>query len=422
MFARPYALLLRTSLALAMFGGFGLGAYLVLSFAFGIALSTGAPALIQVHGQVQAVGFVVLFISAVGVQLFPRFHSTTIVHPERLSYGGLMTATGIVLRAISQPLEASGTRSVVLILSGALELGGVLLIVMTLGSVIRRSVNPDATGIRRVLPITTAVGLLGGLVLNLLIVAGLAGGGIVAPLGQDEALLQLELWAFATSMVFAVAGRVYPRFLILKPPREAIIPAAYVLWGVGAVGMALVWLLASGEPLLRAAIALVQLAGIALYLHALRVYESPARVSGMPHVTDPTRRWVRVAFGFLLVAALLNVVLPVYGWITGAVWTTTLSAARHAQAQGFLLPLIVIMASRILPGYSGYMMRRPRHLSALIWTLFVAAGIRVIAELSGGYNPGWGALVALGGLLGAGAFTQFAWDLWRTTRGAPSSI
>src|SRR5205823_4577719 len=68
---------------------------------------------------------------------------------------------------------------------------------------------------------------------------------------------------------------------------------------------------------------------------------------------------------------------------------TGLSAARHALAQGFLLPVIVVMAARILPGYSGYMLRRPRLLALLIWTLLAGAALRFVAELLGGYAPGW---------------------------------
>src|SRR5207244_8427563 len=99
---------------------------------------------------------------------------------------------------------------------------------------------------------------------------------------------------------------------------------------------------------------------------------------------------------------------------------TVLSPSRHVLVQGFLLPLIVLMAARILPGYSGYMLHRSRLLGALVWSLLIGAVLRSGAELVGGYRPGWSLLVALGGTLAVVAFTAFALGLWRST--APSSV
>ena len=81
----PYRLLIRTSLALGVAAGFSLGLYLLLGFAFGWPLSAGTPALIEVHGQIQVFGFLVMFIMAVGVQLFPRFHASRLDRPAQVS-------------------------------------------------------------------------------------------------------------------------------------------------------------------------------------------------------------------------------------------------------------------------------------------------------------------------------------------------
>ena len=81
----PYRLLIRTSLALGVAAGFSLGLYLLLGFAFGLPLSAGTPALMQVHGQIQVFGFLAMFIMAVGVQLFPRFHASRLDRPAQVS-------------------------------------------------------------------------------------------------------------------------------------------------------------------------------------------------------------------------------------------------------------------------------------------------------------------------------------------------
>jgi hypothetical protein len=419
--ASPHPLLIRTSLALALVFGFSLGLYLILGFGLGLPLTGAAPALMQVHGQVQAIGFVAVFIMAVAVQLFPRFHSGRLDRPQQVSIGGLAVALGLVIRAVAQPWStAEPIRGAALVLSGLLELIGVLLAVHAFARVMRSGVQPGPRSFGMLLPITMGGSILGALVLNVWLCFGLASGALVVPFARDEALLHLELWGFATTMVLAVGGRIFPRFLLLQPTREHLLPYALSLWALGSFGVPLVWLALDGAPAARAVASLAQVAGACLYVIALRLYDTPARPSGMPHVTDPTRRWARFAFLLMLVAAAADFGLAL-GELLGVPATQTgLSAARHALAQGFLLPVIVVMAARILPGYSGYMLHKPRLLSGMVWTLLAGAAIRFVAELLGGYALGWGALVALGGTLGVAAFVVFAIGLWRATGQAPA--
>jgi hypothetical protein len=271
-----------------------------------------------------------------------------------------------------------------------------------------------------VLPATIGISLLAALLLNVVVSLDLARGGIVVPLAQDEALLHLQLWGFASSMALAVSGRIFPRFLLLQGSRERLLPFALVLWAVGSLGVPAAWLAAPSAAWLRAGAALAQLAGAFLFVIALRLYELPARPSGTPHVTYPTRRWIRVAFALMLASATADFVLALSESLGHVATLTQVSAARHALAQGFLLPLIVLMAARILPGYSSQMMRQPELLSAIMWTLLIGAALRFVAELFGGYGPGWGALVALGGTLGVTAFVVFAVGLWRASGRAPA--
>ncbi|MDQ3811806.1 MAG: NnrS family protein, partial [Chloroflexota bacterium] len=228
-----------------------------------------------------------------------------------------------------------------------------------------------------------------------------------------------ELWGVASTMVLAVGGRIFPKFLLLQPTRERLVPYALGLWALGSLGVPLVWLVADGAAAARALASCAQLLGAVFYVHAVRLYEEPARASGTPWVTDPTRRWVRIAFGLLLSAAAANLGIAAAEVLGSPASQTQISAARHALAQGFLLPVMVLMAARILPGYSGYMLHRTRLLAMTMWVLLGGAGLRFGAELLGGYQPGWGAAVALGGTLGVVGFGIFATSLWRTTGHTP---
>jgi hypothetical protein len=69
--SRPYATLMRLALAMAVLPGLGTGLLLLLVAGFTLPLAIPWPQLAQVHGQIQTLGFVLVFICAVGLQLFP---------------------------------------------------------------------------------------------------------------------------------------------------------------------------------------------------------------------------------------------------------------------------------------------------------------------------------------------------------------
>jgi uncharacterized protein involved in response to NO len=423
----PYRLLIRISLSLGVGAGFSLGLYLLLGFALGLPLSAGTPALMQVHGHVQVFGFLAMFIMAVGVQLFPRFHATRLDRPAQVSAGGMLLGTGVALRAIAQPLAVDAPfRPGALLLSAMLALVGVVLVIHAFARVIRGGVGPSPSGWRALLPATMGASLVLTLVLNIAACVALAQGASVVPFAQDETLIHFELWGFASTMVLAVSGRVFPKFLLLQPSHDRLFRPALALWALGSIGTPVVWVLLGGAPAARSGTALAQLVAAVLFVAALRLYELPTRESGTPSVTNLTRRWARLAFAALLTAAAANLGIATAEALGLTVTSTQISAARHLLAQGFLLPLMVLMAARILPAYSGYMLYRPRLLSALVWALLVGAILRGGAELIGGYGSGWSSVVGLGGLLAVIAVVIFALGLWRATgrdpvAGPPSS-
>ena len=149
----PYRLLIRTSLALGVGTGFSVGLYLLLGFAFGLPLSAATPALMQVHGQAQVLGFLAMFIMAVGVQLFPHFHATRLDRPAQVSAGGMLLATGVALRAIAQPLPVDAPfRPGALLLSVMLALVGVGLVVRAFARVMGGGIGPAPSAWRALLP------------------------------------------------------------------------------------------------------------------------------------------------------------------------------------------------------------------------------------------------------------------------------
>lgn len=414
----PFPILLRASLLLGLVPGFGLGLILLLSVALRLSLPLDWLALVQVHGQVQAVGFVALFIFGAATVLVPRFLASPLRRPGLSIAGGLGLATGLVLRSLAQPAPPSPVWSVALGLSAVLELGGLLLYAAPLLGALRVSVQPR--GLWQAFLGTAFASLFAALVLNAVAVAWLIGQGQrLVPVRLDEAILHLELWGFAVPVILVVSLRIIPRFLLLRPPVEAAIVPILGAYACGVALVSLAWLVPDGSSLaarsaLVAGWALMLAAAVA-WVAAVRLYEPAVRPSGMPHVTYPTRWWVRAAYVWLPGAALLGLALAIRPLLGGSVaLLTEASAQRHALAMGFVAVMIVTMAARILPVYSGWALYRPRLVSLMTGLLLVGAVLRVGGELVGGYADWAAPLLALGGTLGVLGFILFAATVWPT--------
>jgi hypothetical protein len=166
-------------------------------------------------------------------------------------------------------------------------------------------------------------------------------------------------------------------------------------------------------PWVRFSGSVVELCVLVSWLWLIGLYDQPSRASGTPHITVPTRRWVRYAFAFLTVGLALNTLAYAGEALAGVAPTmTVLSAARHAIAQGFLLPLMVSMAARLLPIYSADVLKHRLRLELTVDALLIGAVLRVGAEAVGGYAQPAGAIAALGGTLSVVGFVWFAEGLW----------
>ena len=416
--SHAYRVTMGLALAMAVLPGLGTGLFLVMIAGLGLPMFAAWPELAQAHGQIQALGFVDLFIIAVALQLFPRFLATPLEHSERVVWSAWLLAAALVLRLLGQPLQPGALRSVVLVGSSVgLPLGlfvaGSAFHTLRRGS-IQPSSGPSAAWRRFVGVGGVALGAVIGLWIwsNL----SLATGDAVVGAARDEALIHLELAGFATSIVFAVASRIFGRFLLLRarPGLDSYLPALAVGWGVGLALTAGGWLLGDfGGVWVRWAGSSVELIVVLIWMWLIGLYGRPTRASGTPYVTGPTRRWVRLAFGFLLLGLVLDWVLYGREAMNGTVPTfVQLSAARHAIAQGFLLPLMVSMAARLLPVLSADVLKHRVRLEWTIDLLLVGALLRVMAEFTEGYAGLSGNTVALGGVISVIAFYLFAAQLW----------
>jgi hypothetical protein len=414
----PYSAVLRLALGLAILPGLGLGLLMVVVFGLRLPWAAPWPQLIQAHGQVQTLGFTVLFVIAVGLQLFPRFLSAPLLHTRPATIGALLVAGAVLSRLVGQPLSEGAARAGLLGLAAIGLPAGVLVAASVFHGLSRRSVQPahgpSATWRRFVAVGGLALGA--ALLLSLWTGLLLAVGAPVVPQSLDEALIHLELAGFATALIFGVASRVFGRFLLLQthPNLDRHLPRLAGLWAMGLALVAGGWLVDAAWGVWPRLIgALIELGTLVVWLWWVGLYQTPTRASGTPHVTVPTRRWIRLAFAFLVFSLAFSAGLFAREALLGQpTLVTELSAARHALAQGFLLPLMTAMAARLLPVYSADVLRHPQRLELALDLLFVGALLRVGAEALGGYAGVAGPLVSLGGAVSVTGFTLFAGGLW----------
>ena len=104
-------------------------------------------------------------------------------------------------------------------------------------------------------------------------------------------------------MALAVSGRIFPKFLLLQDTANACCHTLCALGDRIARGAGSVAGGAVRATSLRAVAALAQTRRRNPVRGCPQAVRAPVRASGMPHVTYPTRRWIRLAFAMMLAGA-----------------------------------------------------------------------------------------------------------------------
>lgn len=118
-------------------------------------------------------------------------------------------------------------------------------------------------------------------------------------------------------------------------------------------------------------------AGVALAIYALRLFESserPAKTAGV-HTSFPL--FVRIAYAWAIVAALLGIWASMTATAPG-IW----GASRHALTVGFLALMVFSIGPRVLPAFSG--MRLLFSPQLMFWGLALLSArcaLRVVAQI-----------------------------------------
>jgi hypothetical protein len=219
----------------------------------------------------------------------------------------------------------------------------------------------------------------------------------------DQRYLALLAWGFLVPFVWGFSAKWLSVFLGLKPVRTAYLLAAVV---TNLLGLALILcgLVFGGSCVILLGSAL---AGIAIAVFEPGIGEAKTR--GV-HPSFPL--FVRMAYGWLLVAAALSVVATRWDH-SGGIW----GASRHALTVGFVSIMILCVGQRVLPAFAGMrMLWSTKLMFGGLALVTVGCTLRVSSEILAYQEyAGWAwAILPISALFELGGLTLFAINLLGT--------
>ena len=370
-----------------------------------------SPAWLQAHGHAQVFGWIGSFILGIGFYSIPKLRGAT-----KPAFGAAwacwaMWTIGVAVRWAAN-VYAWQWR-LLLPLSGVLELAAFLIFFSAVSQH-----RPEDSGKSRLEPwiwvvISASTGLMLTLIANLAACFYLALRGASPALSHilDQRYLVLVAWGFLVPFVWGFSTKWMPVFLGLKPVRPRLLLGALVVNFAGVVLTLLGW---------GAEATAFFVVSTALAIAALRMFE-PARQEPKTRGVHPSFPFfVRMAYGWLLVAALLGVGAVVWD-SSGGIW----GASRHALTVGFIAVMVFCVGQRILPAFAGMrLLWSTRLMFAGLLLLTIGCTLRVSSEVlayQGYANWAWSVL-PVSAMLELAGITAFAINISGTFILEPSHV
>lgn len=356
-----------TGLAFMLLPGTFLGVWNLISISGAHAANSVSPAWLQAHGHAQIFGWIGSFILGIGFYSIPKLLRS---RGFALWRGWTCWALWTISVALRWAASVYGWHwRGLLPLSATLELFAFVL--FFLGVAGHRSPGQQKLASWILVVIGGTLGLLVTLVVNVAATLYLAFEAATPafPHGFDQRLLVLSTWGFLVLFVWGFSARWLPVFLGLRPLRPKLLLAglALVVAGVAAAQAG------KFEP----ATILLLGAAIAAIL-ALRLFESPAQRPKTRGVHSSFPSFVRIAYAWLLIAAVLGIWAATAAGDSSGIW----GASRHALTVGFIASMVFCVGQRLLPAFSGMRhLYSPRLMFVSLLLLNLGCSLRVASEV-----------------------------------------
>ncbi|MBZ5662294.1 MAG: NnrS family protein [Acidobacteriia bacterium] len=327
-----------------------------------------APAWIQAHGHAQLFGWVATFILGIGFYSIPKLRK---LKPFALWEGWVCWAlwvVGVTMRWFSNIYPWQWR--ILMPLSAALEVLAFLIFFQAVASHRPSHGAPKPWESWIFVVIAATLGLLASLALNLgaSIQLALHASSPAFPHEFDQRYLIVSTWGFLVPMVWGFSSRWLTVFMGLKPLRGYWLLIAAGLNAAGVVAGFLERFTAAGVFLFGAAL---------MAVGAIRFFEPAIRPAKTIHVHPSFPIFIRIAYGWLLIAALLGIWASRAGAAPG-IW----GASRHALTVGFIAAMVFSVGQRILPSFCGMrVLWSTKLMLVMLVLLMIGCTLRVTSEI-----------------------------------------
>jgi uncharacterized protein involved in response to NO len=323
---------------------------------------------IQAHGHAQIFGWLGTFILGIGYYTIPRLRLSAYYACAAWATWGLWTA-GVAMRWASGTWPDLGEWRILYPLAAGLELLAVAIFCVAV--YVAKPRTRDESWRQSVVMITAAGwAMLAAVLFNAWqsVVVARSGDAPLFAFDINQRYLVLITWGFIVPFVWGFSTRWLPPLLGLRKSRKALyLPMLGILF-------AGVLLALGGQPLFSSILLFIASAG---FIYALRLWEPGEREPKLRGVHGSSTFFIRTAYGWLVVAAMLAAVaalLPMPNGYSGA--------GRHALTVGFFSVVVFVIGPRVLPAF--FNVRRlwsPGLMAASLTLLSVGCVMRVSSQI-----------------------------------------
>jgi len=315
---------------------------------------------IEAHANAQVFGWVGFFVMGFAYQAFPRFKFTTLWNPRLANLSLWLMAAGITLRILAEPLAARSLFFYLGLVSSALQLAAVAIFIRVLLKTFAQSSQPSQFYDKFI------YASLAWFALAALVEPVMYYLRNTAP--NPQVLLRhiatfwgpyrdVQLLGFGVVMIFGVSQRFIPAVYGFRDSSVRASNTGFWLFN-GALAAGIVSYLAfytTRLPVFRVGLALSALGLCASFI----LFAINVRIFERTHERDRSLKFLRAAYVWAIVAALMLVVFPLYNVLTGQKFSHAFFGGyRHALTVGFMSMMIVGVSSKIVPILSGMDLRR----------------------------------------------------------------
>ena len=357
-----------TGLLFMLLPGTFLGVWNLITISTHRAVGTASSAWIQAHGHAQIFGWIGTFILGIGYYSIPKLRGAKLSALWAPWTSWTLWTLGVILRWAVGVYEWQWRA--LLPISAVLELTAFVVFFVTISGHRTRDNRNSKLDDWILVVIAGSLGWLSSLLINLLaaVFLSLREESPVLPHGFDQRFLVLQTWGFLVPFVWGFSAKWLPVFLGLKAVRSRWLLRAVAVNTSGVLAAMFGWMEVS---------TVVLAAGIALAAYSLRLFEPaerPAKTTGV-HPSFPL--FVRLAYAWAIIAALLGV------WASFTVTAPGIwGSSRHALTVGYLAIMVFAVGSRVLPAFSGMKQLFSRGL--MFWSLLLLSSgclLRVSAQI-----------------------------------------